>query len=137
MNQKLLFIILVAAAAVGVSIYLYRSPLPPGIQTGAPQAAPPSGPVAVNRVIAMTPEGFSPAELAIKVGETVLFRNDDTRSRWPASGIHPTHLLCPGFDALQPLPPGAAYSYIFMAAKECPFHDHLTTSLRGKITVTE
>ena len=75
--------------------------------------------------------------LTIKKGDTVEFRNGDARSRWPASGMHPTHLLCPGFDALRALANGETYSHAFPEAKECPMHDHLIPSLRGKITVTE
>lgn len=84
----------------------------------------------------MDANGFTPSALSIRVGDTVVFKNDDTRTRWPASGVHPTHLLCPGFDALAPMANGAMYSRTFTEAKDCPMHDHLIPSLRGKITVT-
>ena len=73
----------------------------------------------------------------IKVGDTVVFENRDTRSRWPASGIHPIHLLCPGFDALRPMATGETYTHTFTEAEECSMHDHLIPSLKGKIMVTE
>lgn len=85
----------------------------------------------------MTAGGFQQANLIIKRGDTIVFRNNDNRTRWPASGVHPTHLLCPGFDASRPMQSGETYSHTFTEAKECPMHDHLMPSSRGKITVTE
>jgi plastocyanin len=85
----------------------------------------------------MTANGFSPADLAIKVGDTVMFKNDDTRDHWPASDPHPIHNICPGFDALGGVPPGGNYSYTFTVAKQCPFHDHLMPRTKGSITVTQ
>lgn len=67
----------------------------------------------------------------------MVFKNDDTRDRWPASAVHPTHQVCPGFDAIGGVKPGESYYYAFTVAKECPFHDHLIPSLRGKITITQ
>lgn len=85
----------------------------------------------------MTASGLQPANLTIKVGDAVVFENRDTRQHWPASGVHPTHLLCPGFDALRPMSPGETYSHTFTEAKECPMHDHPIPTLMGKIIVTE
>ena len=154
MNQKLLFGLLAAVIVIGGGYYLYRSSstenVPPPAASGTPPPAspnpdepvspPPAPPAATNpatHTIAMTADGFSPANLTIKKGDTVIFRNDDSRDRWPASGVHPVHLLCPGFDALRPLASGETYSHAFPEAKECPMHDHLNPALRGKITVTE
>lgn len=86
-------------------------------------------------LIEMTPAGFSPSNVTIKVGDTVKFVNKDTRGRWPASGMHPSHLICPGFDSLGLIAPGEAYSHTFTEAKECPMHDHKISGLFGKIMV--
>ena len=85
--------------------------------------------------IEMTPTGFAPKEIVIKKGDKVEFMNRDSRKRWPASGMHPTHLLCRGFDALEGIGAGAIYSFTFTEAKTCPFHDHLFPNLFGKIIV--
>ena len=87
--------------------------------------------------VTMDAKGFSPAELTIRVGDIVNFRNSDSRNRWPASDIHPTHELCQGFDALKAVPPGESYSHTFSEAKICAFHDHLIPNLRGSITASE
>lgn len=127
--------------------YLYQrgsSPAAPGASPWSTPTPPPAAttppPATVQGEtyqVVMDSSGFSPANLTIEVGDTVTFVNRDTRSRWPASGLHPTHLLCPGFDALEPLAKGKTYAFTFREAKECPMHDHLIPSIRGKITVTE
>ena len=83
---------------------------------------------------------FVPKELSIKVGDEVVFINDDEAAHWPASGMHPTHLLCAGFDALKGLKQGESYSHMFTEIQNdgvCPVHDHLMPKMFGKITITQ
>ena len=77
----------------------------------------------------------APDMVSIHVGDTVKFVNNDNVPRWPASGIHPTHQICPGFDSLHGLNKGESYSFTFREAKTCPWHDHLQPSVNGKIVV--
>lgn len=146
MNQKLVLTFIVLLIVLGGGYYYlsrssnqpaYQPPSPPPAAEAPTPTPPPAGASQTTHTIAMTAGGFQPANLTIKAGDTVVFENRDTRSRWPASGVHPTHLLCPGFDALGPLAPGETYSHTFTAAMECPMHDHLMPTLKGKITVTE
>ena len=147
MNPKvLLIIVLVLVVLGGGYYYLSRSlnqpvyqPPPPPPATGIPMPAPtPTPPAAgTTHTIVMDANGFSPSNTTIRMGDTVVFENRDTRSRWPASGVHPTHLLCPGFDALRPFSPGETYSHTFTQARDCPMHDHLIPTLTGRIIVTE
>lgn len=85
--------------------------------------------------IEMTANGFNPAQITVPVGTTVKFVNNDETERWPASGVHPTHQLCPGFDSLKPMAPGESYEFTFKEAKICPMHDHLNPVLKGVIKV--
>ncbi|MDP3727306.1 MAG: hypothetical protein Q8R35_01550 [bacterium] len=141
--MKTVLIIVVLAIVIGGGYYLYQrggyqaTPGETPWPTPAPSATPPATTSGQTHQVVMDATGFVPAELSIKVGDKVTFVNRDTRSRWPASGLHPTHMLCAGFDALQPLAANESYSHVFTETKECPMHDHLTTSIRGKITVTE
>src|SRR3972149_5818942 len=48
-----------------------------------------------SKVVEITATGFIPSSLTIKAGETVTFVNKDTKAHWPASAMHPTHLLYP------------------------------------------
>lgn len=77
----------------------------------------------------------TPNIVTIKTGDMVKFVNNDSVPHWPASGVHPTHQICPGFDALRGLNNGETYSFKFNEAKTCPWHDHLQPSTNGKIEV--
>ena len=134
--SPLVIIIVIALAALGGVAY-YRSLGKPAAQT--PQSAAPSAQTGVETAptIEITAGGFSPATVTVTKGTTVTFVNRDSTPHWPASGVHPTHQLCPSFDALRGLQTGESYRFTFNEVKECPFHDHLNVSLRGKVTVTE
>ncbi len=87
--------------------------------------------------VQVTDSGFDVTALTIKEGDTVTFVNSSSSKVWPASDVHPTHTVCPGFDAKKGLATGESYSYTFTEAMVCPFHDHLNASQKGTITVTE
>lgn len=150
MNSKYLVIIIATIVIIAGAYYFLgnrklengSSPQnqPSGRAAPTPTPASTPTPSAENKeakIIKMDANGFSPSNLTIKRGETVTFKNEDMRDRWPASAMHPTHQVCPGFDSLKPTKTGESYSHIFTEAKECPFHDHIIPSLRGKITVEE
>lgn len=117
----------------------------------APQAAPVSsenpasksdGQSGIGRVFEMIigASGVSQNNLTVKTGDTVLFKNTDLILHWPASGPHPTHLGCPGFDSRRGLKQGESFSFTFMKTTVCSFHDHLNagnSNYNGTITVKE
>ncbi|MDO8495121.1 MAG: hypothetical protein Q7S32_01150 [bacterium] len=89
--------------------------------------------------IIITDAGLSTSDLKIKVGDTVTFVNKSSVLVWPATGPHPIHTVCPGFDALAGLGLNQTYTHTFTTAKTCTFHDHLHASraeYRGQIVVT-
>ena len=92
-----------------------------------------------NYQITATETGFLPQKLTIRAGDTVTFINKSSFSIWPAAGPHPTHAICPGFDALAGVAPNGSYAHTFTEATTCPFHDHLHAAdgrYRGEIIVT-
>ncbi len=133
--MKAFWIIVVLIVLIGAGWYYYdmrnKAVTPPektddmGIQAANKNKA----------LVQMTSTGFMPSELRIKPGFTVEFVNADTKDHWPASGIHPAHQLCPGFDSRSPVTPGSKYSFQFTSPRECPMHDHLNPALKGKIIV--
>lgn len=142
--MKTLGIVVIILALGGLGWYYfynadseYRMPSTSPSPSPSPSPAPvPQGGGGFQTIIVeMTPSGFSPAEARIKAGDTVRFINKDSRRRWPASGVHPTHQICPGFDAIGGVDPNGTYSFKFTEKKECPIHDHLNPTLRGKIIV--
>lgn len=80
---------------------------------------------------------FSPNAVKVRRGGTVTWVNKSSRSVWPASAIHPTHTLYPGFDALRGIPPGERYSFKFDRAGSWKYHDHLNASVTGAVEAVE
>ena len=142
-------IIVIIVLIGGYYLFTSRSPGPTSVTAPPPEvpvapapaldalsAPSSSASTASSHTISMDAGGFNPSAITIKAGDTVVFKNDDTRTRWPASDIHPTHLRCPGFDALRPMQPGETYEHTFTKPEDCPMHDHLAPRLTGKVTVT-
>jgi len=98
-------------------------------------SAPTGGAVMGETIVIYHSGKFDPDNLKVLAGTKVSFVNKSDQPFWPASGIHPTHTLCPGFDALEEIAPGETYSYIFEQAEECPFHNHIAPGEKGLIDV--
>ncbi|MDO8505510.1 MAG: hypothetical protein Q7S48_02960 [bacterium] len=103
-------------------------------QEEAPESA---GPTAVvpEAIVEYSAGMFNPSTIRVLVGTTITFVNKGTKEVWPASGRHPAHDICPGFDALKGLKQGETYSYVFDKVAECPFHNHLAPGEKGSIEV--
>ncbi|MBI2141023.1 hypothetical protein HYU16_01225 [Candidatus Woesearchaeota archaeon] len=85
------------------------------------------------RTVLITATGFNPQTLTIKAGETVLFLNQDTAQHWPASAVHPTHVVYPEpggcigskFDSCKGLATGEPFMFTFNEKGSWKYHDHL------------
>ena len=107
-----------------------------GTSAGEESAAPALVPAVVPEALIEYKNGvFNPSTLRVLVGTKVTFVNNGTKEVWPASGRHPAHDICPGFDALRGLKSGEVYSYTFSQVAECPFHNHVAPAERGSIEV--
>ncbi|OGD30421.1 hypothetical protein A2833_03475 [Candidatus Azambacteria bacterium RIFCSPHIGHO2_01_FULL_44_55] len=147
MNKKLIIFVLIIIAVLAF-VYqqgYFRRPVQSPIQTPSTgttepvvgDKTPSSGITREPYVIEMTDIGFKPSTLEIYSGDTVKFVNRGNRSHWPASGTHPSHELCPGFDAFHSLVHNEEYSYTFnfKAPRICPFHDHVDPTLKGTVNI--
>lgn len=88
--------------------------------------------------LTINPEGITPKELTIAIGDTVEFRNSDVKPHWPASNPHPTHTDYPEFDPKAAIEPGGIWSFKFTKAGTWKFHDHLNgrnTKFQGTVIV--
>ncbi|MBI3037354.1 cupredoxin domain-containing protein [Candidatus Woesearchaeota archaeon] len=117
--------------------------------TESPAALPPpppppaAGQAASANTIEITASGFSPNTLTAKSGDTVMFVNKDTAQHWPASAVHPTHVVYPEpggcigskFDACKGLAQGESFTFVFNEKGSWKYHDHLNPSLWGTIVV--
>lgn len=100
---------------------------------GLQKAASPSVKVSQN-VVKISPSGFMPQTITIKVGESVTWVNEDSVSHQVNSAVHPTHQVYPPLN-LGMIKPGDQKSLMFPAAGTYKYHDHLNPSLTGSVTV--
>lgn len=149
-----LFIAIIILAAVGGAGWWYygqeqnTAPMPEAVREipSAPAASAPE-----QTTITYTDTGFSPAAVTVKKGNTVMFKNESSRDSWPASAMHPTHMMYPGtdikqcgtgaaadmFDACRGLKPGESWNFMFNESGKWGYHDHMNAKHFGSITVTE
>lgn len=85
--------------------------------------------------ITLTKNGFSPNNLTITEGDTVLFNTNTNEAFWPASNVHPTHTAYPDFDPKKPIAPNGTWSFTFTEAGSYKFHDHIVSTHEGEVTV--
>lgn len=85
--------------------------------------------------IAFDGNAYTPSTLTIKNGDIVVFKNNSSKDFWPASARHPDHLEYPEFDPKKGIAAGETWQFKFTKSGAWGFHDHLTPSAFGKITV--
>ncbi|MBI1975841.1 MAG: hypothetical protein HYS59_02495 [Candidatus Vogelbacteria bacterium] len=101
--------------------------------------------------LAYTDDGFTPAGVSVRTGDTVIFKNTSASPMWVASNFHPIHSAYPGsgiskcggsqsasiFDMCQSVPSGGSYRFIFTEVGAWGFHNHLRPSHGGTVTVVQ
>lgn len=109
----------------------------------------PTAPTA-NTTVIYSDQGFSPANITIPLGTTVTFVNQNMKSMWVASAMHPTHIVysgtslsqhCPDkdnstFDQCAAVGKGNSFSFTFNKEGVWKYHNHTSGGDRGTITVT-
>lgn len=80
-------------------------------------------------------EGFSPSTIEIKIGDTVVFKNESGKGMWVASDPHPMHSENPEFDAGISTANGNSWSFTFTEDGTFSYHNHLNSSFKGKVVV--
>lgn len=80
---------------------------------------------------------FSPAELNLKIGDIVIFKNLSQQDFWPASDPHPSHAAYPEFDAKKAIAENGSFQFKFLKAGSWAYHNHLNPSAKGVIKVTK
>jgi plastocyanin len=79
--------------------------------------------------------GFDPQTVTVDRGDTVTWVNDSGDDAWPASDVHPTHQLLPGFDPKRVVVDGQSWSYTFGSPGRHPYHNHLAPENKGVVVV--
>lgn len=109
-------------------------PATPPLNT-QPPATENQPPATQAAVVIYTDNGYSPAELRVKAGTKVTFKNQSSGPVWTASTPHPVHTDLPGFDAKAGIAPGESYSFTFLQKGTWGYHNHLQPSDGGQIIV--
>jgi plastocyanin len=133
MKKQTLIIVLVLVALVALGAYVIMQKSNQRPPVSATQTAIPAN----AHVVTLTADGFQPAELSIKAGETVTFVTTAGKPFWPASNPHPSHTNYPEFDPQDPIAPTASWSFVFTKVGTWGYHDHLAPYFTGTITVSE
>jgi plastocyanin len=89
---------------------------------------------AIQNEVVYGNNGFTPSNLSVSVGSTVTFTNKSSRDMWVGSDPHPQHTDYSAFDQRRG---GKTYSFTFTESGTYEFHNHLSPSHTGTITVTE
>ncbi len=94
-----------------------------------------------SNTITITGAGANPQTVRIRVGERVVFTNNDSVDHDMSSDEHPTHTECPAINQVGYLRPGETRETgNFVRPETCSFHDHINptnATLNGSIIVTE
>lgn len=90
-----------------------------------------------NAVITLTSLGFRPETITIKLGESIIFKNDRDTEFWPASNLHPTHGIYSEFDPKKKIAPNETWSFAFQKPGIWKYHDHLFSNFTGTIIVLD
>jgi len=99
--------------------------------------------------VKITNSGFEPQKLEINNGDSITLINERTNPSWPASNMHPTHIIYPGsdikkcetsekdgiFDSCRGLEKGESWTFKFTQKGSWGYHDHLDSGERGTIVV--
>ncbi len=133
-SKKVAFIGAIASLAFLLSACnLYKAESGSQSQTGGGQQQ--SEQIAPeDAVISYSDSGFSPAEIRVKVGQKVVFKNGASANMQINSAVHPTHTLFPELN-IGVIAPGQIKSVTFTKAGTYKYHNHLNTSQSGTIVV--
>ena len=77
---------------------------------------------------------FSPAEITLKVGEKVMFKNGHTAAVRVSSNPHPSHTSYPTFDS-DVMAPGDTWEFTAEKAGTIEYHNHFNPAVMGKVVV--
>lgn len=156
MNKKIIIMVIIVAVAIVGGYFLLKQNNPTSVseQSSAPQQLNTSPESQNNQTqtkngVVYTDAGFSPAELTIKVGDTVTFVNQSSGGMWVGSAMHPSHTVysgttlqqhCPdpantSFDECQSDGPGTLWSFAFTKVGTWGYHNHVNAKHFGKIIV--
>lgn len=108
----------------------------PGGILSSPVASPSpsSTPSSSQNIVTYSSSGFNPKTITIKVGQTVIWVNQDSALQI-ASNPHPTHTDYPPLNKVGTIAPGQMRSFTFSTAGTFGYHNHLDPRNSGEVIV--
>lgn len=77
---------------------------------------------------------FNPKSVTIKLGDSLMVKNQSTKNMEIAVGIHPSHQELKGFEE-KVVKKGEDYTFTIEEKGQFEYHDHLRPKVFGLITV--
>src|SRR3972149_12236577 len=133
LKKAAIFGAVVSSALILAGCNLYKTSGGETGSTGATSEQTETTPVSGN-LITYTDSGFSPAQVSVKAGDTVTFKNDSATSVQVNSAPHPAHTQFPELN-IGSIAAGESKSVTFTTAGTKKYHNHLNPSQNGTIVV--
>lgn len=135
MKKITVIAVVLVVVAVGAFLLLSKNmetPTPPvALDTSSPQVA---AVLNEQNIVTLSENGFSPASITVKVGESVVWENMSGSMATIDSNPHPVHTSYEPLN-LGEFPDGRAISLTFSQAGTYNYHNHLNSSQTGTIIV--
>lgn len=90
--------------------------------------------VSTDNIVTYTSDGYSPGNILISAGDTVTWKNGSDSEITVDSNPHPIHTSYPELN-LGSVQPGGELTFTFPNAGEYNYHNHLSSSKGGTVTV--
>src|SRR3989344_2336318 len=133
LKKAAIFGAIVSSALILAGCNLYKTSGGETGSTGTATEQTETAPVSGN-LITYTDSGFSPAQVSVKAGDTVTFKNDSTKSVQVNSAPHPAHTQFPELN-IGTIAAGESKTVAFTTAGTKKYHNHLNPSQTGTIVV--
>lgn len=128
-------IYLIIGGIIYAGIYYFFLAKKGGYNQSSSQTQPTIQPASLtSATVTLTSNGFSPAILTIKAGETVTWVNKSGETATVDSDPHPIHTNYAPLN-LASFPDGGILTLTFDKPGTFGYHNHLNSSMRGTITV--
>src|SRR3990170_3212486 len=135
LKKAAIFGAVISSALILAGCNLYKTSGEETGSTGTATEQTETAPVSGN-LITYTDSGFSPAQVSVKAGDTVTFKNDSKTTIQVNSAPHPAHTQFPELN-IGSIAPGESKSVKLTTAGTKKYHNHLNPSQSGTIVISE
>ena len=121
-----------AAGAVALAVVVFAAA---NLSRPAAIAAPATAVATTEPTIAITSQGFVPASITVKTGDTVQWLNQTDTVRKVGSNPFPARTDLPSLYSATPIQPGGSYEYTFTKSGSWGYNDPTHPTSGGTVIV--